>query len=606
MDIEALAGDTYLKLRKRTYYLERRVPTHLVSAIGKTHIRESLKTADKREARRLLNLRAAEIERQFLAAERHSDENAASPRRRLDELSDGQIEMLVFEWSRHEANIVRDSLLSDNEGRIGPSAADEFPAQQALDELRADLRLMEEGAERQGASALNHLAILASRFAGIETSTRREGPLNRTITEVLADPRGPKLRKFRELVRKAWCERLRFEIALHEGARYRPEYSEVVIAPQSADGSGRSLQGVTLGQLIERYKGSPKHVKRRKTLRYKYDFLFRLLSEIVGDDKRVSTINRADCRAVVDLLRQLPANAKKKYPTLTLQQIVDRVATLPEEKKPPLLNGKTLSSHVYRMSTFFKYAETEEYIAKNPAKAFDLEDHKHSRDDKSPFNAAQLMKIFTAPLFTGQPDPKTGLVADHPAQQTRTRYWIAIIALFHGMRLNEICQLRHDDLKSADGIDYFHLQEAHEDQRLKTDNSGRLVPFHPVLLALGFPTYVDSIKHSGSVRLFPDLTLDSLGYYSRTVGRWFNERFFTDLGVKSKKHTFHSFRHNFKDAARVARISTPITEAICGRDEGGVGANYGDGYPLEMLNEELAKISYDSVALRLLPCFAQQ
>ncbi len=38
MDREALAGDTYLKLRGRTYYLERRVPTHLVSAIGRTHI----------------------------------------------------------------------------------------------------------------------------------------------------------------------------------------------------------------------------------------------------------------------------------------------------------------------------------------------------------------------------------------------------------------------------------------------------------------------------------------------------------------------------------------------------------------------------------------
>lgn len=95
MDREALAGDTYLKLRGRTYYLERRVPTHLISAIGRTHIRVSLKTSDKREARRLLNLRAAEIEQQFLAAERHSDESSALPRRRLDDLSDGQIEMLV-------------------------------------------------------------------------------------------------------------------------------------------------------------------------------------------------------------------------------------------------------------------------------------------------------------------------------------------------------------------------------------------------------------------------------------------------------------------------------------------------------------------------------
>ena len=65
MDREALAGDTYFNLRGRMFYFERRVPAHRVSAIGRTHFRESLKTADQREARRLRNLRAAEIERQF-------------------------------------------------------------------------------------------------------------------------------------------------------------------------------------------------------------------------------------------------------------------------------------------------------------------------------------------------------------------------------------------------------------------------------------------------------------------------------------------------------------------------------------------------------------
>ena len=130
MDREALAGDTYFNLRGRMFYFERRVPAHRVSAIGKTHFRESLKTADEREARRLRNLRAAEIERQFFIAERHSDEAATSPRRRLDELSGGQIEMLVFEWSRREADIARDSFFSDDEDRLGPSGAEEVPPQQ--------------------------------------------------------------------------------------------------------------------------------------------------------------------------------------------------------------------------------------------------------------------------------------------------------------------------------------------------------------------------------------------------------------------------------------------------------------------------------------------
>ena len=77
-------------------------------------------------------------------------------------------------------------------------------------------------------------------------------------------------------------------------------------------------------------------------------------------EKQVSEIGRPDCRAVVDLLKRLPANAKKKFPNMSFTEIADHVDALPEGKKPPLLNGKTLSSHVYRMSTFFKYAEMED------------------------------------------------------------------------------------------------------------------------------------------------------------------------------------------------------------------------------------------------------
>ena len=38
--------------------------------------------------------------------------------------------MLVFEWSRREADIARDSFFSDDEDRLGPSGAEEVPPQQ--------------------------------------------------------------------------------------------------------------------------------------------------------------------------------------------------------------------------------------------------------------------------------------------------------------------------------------------------------------------------------------------------------------------------------------------------------------------------------------------
>lgn len=111
MDREALTGDTYLLKRGNVWCLRIRVPTKLVRDGESTHVTRSLKTKDKREARRLANLRLAEIEAQFRASE-HSLRPSLSVARRLDELSDGEIERTVADWFHREANLTRDQFYS--------------------------------------------------------------------------------------------------------------------------------------------------------------------------------------------------------------------------------------------------------------------------------------------------------------------------------------------------------------------------------------------------------------------------------------------------------------------------------------------------------------
>lgn len=598
MDGKELARDTYLKLRGQTYYYERRVPKHLVAAFGKTHIRESLGTTDKRIARELVDIKIGECRELFRQVERQIGANNNSPVRRLDDLSDGEIDLIVSEWARSEANAVRDSLFSIDNEDADPGEEVLTPAQVLMD-LQNELAIMEEGAHRQGAGPLSHLVVLACQFARIETITRHEGVLRQSVTCVAADQRGPKLKKFREMVRRGWCERLRLEIALRESKRYRPDYADVVSAPQDRVSPDDTTEDLTIGALIERYKSIEKHKKRRKTFVYKYEFIFRLICDLLGTEKRVSTITRRNCAELVELLERLPSNAKKKYPGMTFRQIAEHIDSQPEEKRPPVLNPKTLSSHVYRFRSFFKWAENVGYIAKSPVGNYEFDDRAHTKDDKHPFNAAQLSQIFSASLFTGLADPKGD--PDYTSQRTKTRYWVPIIALYHGMRLNEICQLRTDEVVTEGELNYFNLQTAHLDQSLKSRNSHREVPLHPQLRRLGFLDYVNQVRQKKSDRLFPDLNLDGTGYYSRKVGRWFNETFLVDRSVKSEKLSFHSFRHCFQDAARAARIPKEIMEALSGRDEGGTGAKYGDGYPVEILNEEICKIVYDSVRLLPLP-----
>ena len=44
-----------------------------------------------------------------------------------------------------------------------------------------------------------------------------------------------------------------------------------------------------------------------------------------------------------------------------------------------------------------------------------------------------------------------------------------------------------------------------EDKSLKTQSSNRIVPLHPHLVEIGLIDYVEDVKNSGVVKLYPNL-----------------------------------------------------------------------------------------------------
>jgi len=61
------------------------------------------------------------------------------------------------------------------------------------------------------------------------------------------------------------------------------------------------------------------------------------------------------------------------------------------------------------------------------------------------------------------------------------QFWLPLIALHTGARLNEIAQLRVEDIKDIDGIKCFYINEEHELKTLKNTNSMRYIPIHSAL-----------------------------------------------------------------------------------------------------------------------------
>ncbi|PKH24086.1 site-specific integrase [Pseudomonas fluorescens] len=166
-------------------------------------------------------------------------------------------------------------------------------------------------------------------------------------------------------------------------------------------------------------------------------------------------------------------------------------------------------------------------------------------------------------------------------------YWLPLLGLYTGGRINELCQLYIGDIKQSEsGIYYldFNLDTPDKtdidgqdsiksnktDKTLKTVNSKRITPLHSHLIKLGFPAYIKSLSDAGHKRLFPELKRDAIKGYGKPAGSWFNERF---LGKQlhiplDGKRTFHSFRHNFITALNEQGVPSDIIAQLAGHSRG--------------------------------------
>lgn len=176
-----------------------------------------------------------------------------------------------------------------------------------------------------------------------------------------------------------------------------------------------------------------------------------------------------------------------------------------------------------------------------------------------------------------------------------------LIALFSGMRLNEICQLNVEDMRVVDGIHCFigtmDVENGVVDKKLKTSSGERLIPVHPELIRIGFLEHVSERKNSRGENLFPDLTVAKSGYYRDTFSKFF-AIFLDKACAKAPRTSFHSFRHNFRDALRQARVDREIALALGGwagdgADDDEAADNYGRGFKATTPFAAISEISYD-------------
>ena len=358
---------------------------------------------------------------------------------------------------------------------------------------------------------------------------------------------------------------------------------------------------ITLGEAIDQFVAEKALTLKGKTITL-YRARVRVIAEAIGRERLLHTITRDDCRRVRDeVIIKLPAHFRSRFPTATVEQAI----AITEKQDLPRYSRATQSLFVEVMATFFRWAVDEELIERDPAKGLRLS--RGGDEERKAFDTLQLKKLLGAPVFTGAKNakqlwtkPGDVLIADH-------RYWVPLIALFSGMRLNEICQLLISDIIEVGGVIAFDIRPSKRaGKSVKTKAGHRQVPVHPVLMELGFAEYFEAQKRAGHLRLFPDLHDKSeTGSGSEKLSKWF-ARLLDSVGLSDPALTFHSLRHTFADALREAEATTEAMERIMGWSAGSERVRYGFGLALTKLHKQLARVTYAGLDLRPLVALAER
>jgi hypothetical protein len=312
-------------------------------------------------------------------------------------------------------------------------------------------------------------------------------------------------------------------------------------------------------------------------------------------DRAVSSYERKDLAAFFDLLRDLPKLYSKsaEWKDMSLIKIAERTKDENHER----LSITTMMRHFSALGRLFDYLRKRgEYSGENPAYGFEFPDKRRARDKRSMWEGERLTKLFSSPVWTGcfSEDRRSRLgnliIKDE-------KYWLPLLGLYHGNRLEEFAQLCRGDVRQQDGIWFLDINDEGAKQ-VKNEQSKRRVPLHSELHRLGFLDYVEKTAPNALDRIFPQLRPGGpdkkLGYF---FTKWWT-KYRKDIGVYEKGFDYHSFRGGVTTKLATAGVPIEVRNELLGREGKSVDERtYLKGFPLSVLAEAINHVCWPEVRL---------
>lgn len=311
-------------------------------------------------------------------------------------------------------------------------------------------------------------------------------------------------------------------------------------------------------------------------------------------DKPVQSYVRRDVASFYDVLKEMPSGYGQE-PRLRGRAPAEIVA-LTKGQDVPRMVMKTVKRHSSALGRLFTYLKKRgEYEGENPAHGHEFPMKGRKNQKRQMWEGERLTQLFNSPVWQGclsesrRSTPGTKIIRDH-------RYWLPLLGIYHGNRLEEFAQLTRRDLGQEDGIWFLQITDEGEGQQIKNEQSKRRVPLHPELIRMGFVDYAQAAANADGKPLFPKLKPGGpdgkKGFY---FTKWWS-RYRQAIGGAEKGLDYHSFRHSVNNKLVVANVSLEIRNQLLGREGKTVEEQfYIKELPLPMLAAAIAKVEWSEL-----------
>ncbi|EJS2607627.1 tyrosine-type recombinase/integrase [Vibrio alginolyticus] len=302
----------------------------------------------------------------------------------------------------------------------------------------------------------------------------------------------------------------------------------------------------TFKEALDQYihdKSSNLYLKKSKPISKKAsDEKINYLSGLIlhlWKDKPIGEIDGKEIDRAFRLYSQFPLTKHNPWKSMTLEERIEAAeqGDVPEGERV----GKTLGRIKTAVNLFFDHFWRLGVIDNNPVKDMRFNDFVGG-GERGAFTKAQLNDFQT--FATTNVDGFKSAI---------------LIQMYTGMRNSEIENIRPEDIKTEQGIEYIHVRGT------KTVNAERYIPIHPKLKEFGV---VDYIKSGGEI------------YTSQSITQRFN-RLMQSLNMSKEDSkglplSFYSFRHNFASGLASGGVSELHIEWLMGHSHTGTKKRYID------------------------------